>query len=276
MELVDEYIKLEANEKVSNETLVNMVKDKLGVNDAQAKTIATEIAKGVKDNIKKKIESKYSRTLNEKKEKEAKTPEQIVNEMVRDSVMGELVGEKILSEYFAKKYGIQDFTLEDAQKVKAISKEIAQANTPERKAEKISKMKDLLAEKNPVYFADLMDEMWYFAHLSSVLTLVGGTADTNNTYNFMQLWANTLEMPITSILGAIRQGELGNVLNNIMLGFGNAIFQTMEVSDKEKKGMDLFLDIVTKSKGNLLNESFTYLQEAIQDGLSPLIIPNIQ
>lgn len=269
MELVDEYIKLEANEKVSNETLVNMVKDKLGVNDAQAKTIATEIAKGVKDNIKKKIESKYSRTLNEKKEKEAKTPEQIVNEMVRDSVMGELVGEKILSEYFAKKYGIQDFTLEDAQKVKAISKEIAQANTPERKAEKISKMKDLLAEKNPVYFADLMDEMWYFAHLSSVLTLVGGTADTNNTYNFMQLWANTLEMPITSILGAIRQGELGNVLNNIMLGFGNAIFQTMEVSDKEKKGMDLFLDIVTKSKGNLLNESFTYLQEAIQDGLSP-------
>ena len=280
-QIIDEYLDLQGGAQTNNAILIDMVKDRLGLDDMQAKKVATQIANGVNKKIKEKLINKYGSMLTEEerqaKKDGRKPPIDPLSELIRASKLGVLEAEQAVMTLFQNKYGITSFNQQDAAKVKEISNKISSATTPERRNKAVAEMANYLARKNPVSFSDLMNELWYFKTLSSVLTVVLGTADVNNKYNINQLITNSVEMPITSFLSSIRMRKgqtigqvVQNALDGIMYGAAKAIFQQLQTNKSEQDGVDNFANILWQSKGNLLSESITYLREVLANGQSGL------
>jgi GNAT superfamily N-acetyltransferase len=280
-QIIDEYLDLQGGAQTNNAILIDMVKDKLGLDDVQAKKVATQIANGVNKKIKEKLINKYGGMLTEEerqvKKAGRKPPVDPLTELIRASKLGVLEAEQAVMTLFQNKYGITSFNQQDAAKVKEISGKIAEAQTPERRNKAIAEMANYLASKNPVSFSDLMNELWYFKTLSSVLTIVYGTADVNNKYNIAQLATNAVEMPVTSLLSSMRMREgqtIGQVIQNgidgMLYGYAKALFQQLQTNKSEKDGLDNFANIIWQSKGNFLSESITYLREVLANGQAGL------
>ena len=280
-QIIDEYLDLQGDAQTNNAILLDMVKEKLGLDGPKAKEIATKIANGVNRKIKSKLLTKYGGMLTEEARKAKKDgrkpPIDPLAELIRASKLGVLESEKAVMALFQNKYGITSFNQQDAAKVKEISKKIAEAQTPERRNKAVAEMANYLAMKNPVSFSDLMNEFWYFKTLSSVLTIVLGTADVNNKYNIGQLLTNAAEMPITSLLSSMRFKEgqtIGQVVQNgvdgLLYGYAKALFQQLQTNKSEQEGLDNFINIIWQSKGNFLSESIAYLREVIANGQAGL------
>ena len=281
-QIIDEYLDLQGlDDQTNNAVLLNMVKERLGLDGAKAKEVATQIANGVNRKIKNKIINKYGGMLTEEqrqaKKAGRKPPIDPLAELIRASKLGVLEAQQAVMTLFQNKYGITSFNQQDAAKVKEISKKIAEAQTPERRNKAVAEMANYLAMKNPVSFSDLMNELWYFKTLSSVLTVVLGTADVNNKYNIGQLATNAAEMPITSLLTSMRlkKGQtigqaVQNGIDGLMYGYGKALFQQLQTNKSEQEGLDSFLNIIWQSKGNFLSESIAYLREVVANGQAGL------
>ena len=276
-QIIDEYLDLNFDDKTKNEALIQMVKDKLGLDDAKAKEVATQIANAVSTKIKNKLFAKYGRALSEEeklaKKEGRKEPLSPLDELIRASKLGVLEAQSAVINLFKKKYGLEDFDPADAKKVEAMAKKIAEAQTPERKNRAISDLANFLAAKHPFTASSLFDELWYFSHLSSVLTGVLGTADTNNFYNLLQLKTNAVEMPITAFLNSIRMTEgqsvkdvVANFFTNAIYGFGKSLFQQMQTTELEENNIRTFVEILWHSKGSFLVESLTYFREIVNNG----------
>jgi hypothetical protein len=281
-QIIDEYLDLQGiDDQTNNAVLLNMVKERLGLDGAKAKEVATQIANGVNRKIKSKLLTKYGGMLTEEARKAKKDgrkpPLDPLAELIRASKLGVLESEQAVMTLFQNKYGITSFNQQDAAKVKEISKKIAEAQTPERRNKAVAEMANYLAMKNPASFSDLMNELWYFKTLSSVLTVVLGTADVNNKYNIGQLATNAAEMPITSLLTSMRlkKGQtIGQAVQNgvdgLMYGYAKALFQQLQTNKSEQEGLDNFVNIIWQSKGNFLSESIVYLREVLANGQAGL------
>jgi hypothetical protein len=283
-EIIDMYLDLESG-KEADQKVVDMVKEKFpDLSDATANAVAKDIINGVAKKIKDKLARRYASALSAEekaaKKENRKQPINPIDELIRASKLGVLdESADAVINLFQNKYGIAEFTVEDVQQVKAIANQIAAATTPERKNQATTALVQFLAKNNPFYFAELLDEFWYFNHLSSVLTGLLGTADVNNTFNLQALLNNTIEMPLTAMIGAMRMtkgqtvSEIANgAVQSIMYGFGKSIFQQMSMPKGSEEGIRLFSKVIGSSaiKDGLLSDSITYLRSAIVNGLSPL------
>jgi hypothetical protein len=285
-EILDEYLSLEGDAKTNNQKLIDMVKDKLSVSDAQAKVIATKIAQGVATNIKAKLETKFGNQLSEEekaaKKAGAKPKANPLDDLIRAANLG--ITPELVMDFFKNKYGIKEVTIDDIQAIQELAKSVAAAPTKSRRGVLLGKIQDMLNSKKNKTTAELLTNLWHARVLSSVFLGVFGTGDTNVTYNLLTLALNTAEYPITigvravkevksEIVKRIKGGKIDkkiirDIAKNAVLDITNgalkSIGQTIVYDEKEIKSMEIFLSALKNTK--YLQQSLSYLKTASIEG----------
>jgi hypothetical protein len=285
-EILDEYLSLEGDVKTNNQKLIDMVKDKLGVSDAQAKVIATKIAKGVAVNIKAKLETKFANQLSEEekaaKKNGSKPKANPLDDLIRAANLG--ITPELVMDFFKNKYGIKEVTIDDIQAIQELAKSVATAPTKSRRGVLLGKIQDMLNSKKNKTTAELLTNLWHARVLSSVFLGVFGTGDTNVTYNLLTLALNTFEYPATigvrtvkevanEIAKRIKSGKIDkriikDIVKDSVLDITNgalkSIGQTIIYDEKEIKSMEIFLSALKNTK--YLQQSLSYLKTASLEG----------
>lgn len=284
-ELVSEYLQLSPDQKTNNKKLIEMVMDKLGVDERSAKVIATKIAEGVAKNIKKKLENKFANQLSAEeraaKAKGIKPKENPIDEIIAASDTG--IAPELVQEYFKNKYGIEELSVQDIQTIQEIAKKIAAAPTENRRGVLLGQIQRAIDSKRQKTLSELFQNLWYARVLSPVLLQIPiGTGDTNITYNLITLLNQTKVYPLTSIFNLITnlkktiasekprtKGELlatiTGSLQEAILGAFNAIGQNVIYNEAEQNKIKKFLSVLTNSR--YLSQSISYYRTAITDGL---------
>jgi hypothetical protein len=274
-DLVDEYINMKGDTK--NEDLIKLVEERLGVKGDKAFKIANKIRESVYNNVTKRVSDRFEKEIEtEKKRREGtlkkadpKTGEQIVDELVF-AINTRMMTADMMMDLFPSKYGMVNFTGEDFKKVRELSQAIATAPSAERKAIAIKNFLEYLHSFKPYYFAEFMNELWYFDVLSGVLTLGLATGDVNNFYNFIQVSTMAKELPIVTVLNGLRRaienkslGDYGLTnVKDIILGFSKGVFQTMvRPTNNEVTSATNWVKLAVKNNA-LLGESRAAFVEA--------------
>jgi hypothetical protein len=284
-ELVSEYLQLSPEQKTTNRKLIEMVMDKLGVDERAAKVIATKIAEGVAKNIKKKLENKFANQLSAEeraaKAKGVKPKANPLDEIIAAADTG--IAPELVQEYFKNKYGIEELSVQDIQTIQEISKKIAAAPTENRKGVLLGQIQRAIDSKRKKTLAELFQNLWYARVLSPVLLQIPiGTGDTNITYNLITLFNQVKIYPLTSGLNLVTnlkktiaskkprtKGELlatiTGSLQEAILGAFNALGQNVIYNEAEQNKVKKFLSVLTNSR--YLSQSLSYYRTAITDGL---------
>lgn len=284
-ELVSEYLQLSPEQKTTNKKLIEMVMDKLGVDERSAKVIATKIAEGVAKNIKKKLENKFANQLSAEeraaKAKGIKPKANPLDEIIAAADTG--ITPELVQEYFKNKYGIESLSVQEVESIQELAKKVSDAPTANRKGVLLGEIQRMIDSKRNKTLAELFQSLWYARVLSPVLFLIPvGTGDTNITYNLITLMSQALEFPIVSALNLATnlkkviskekpktKGELLKTitgsLQDFSLGLFNAIGQNVIYNESEQKNINKFLSILTQTK--YLSQSINYFRTSITDGL---------
>jgi hypothetical protein len=287
-EILDEYLSLEGDVKTNNQKLIDMVKEKLGVGDAQAKVIATKIAKGVAQNIKAKLETKFGNQLSEEekaaKKAGAKPRPNPLDDLIRAGNLG--ITPELVMDFFKNKYGIKEVTVDDIQAIQELAKAVSQAPTKSRKGVLLGKIQDIIESKKNKTLAELLNNLWHARVLSPVISGIFGTGDVNLTYNLYTLYLNTIEYPLT--LGVSFVKELGTeiskqvkgkkinkkelkeiskgLVSDLFIGGLKGFGQTLVYDEETKTNAKKFLSILTNSK--YMSQALSYLKTSVQEGSS--------
>jgi hypothetical protein len=280
-ELVDEYVAMSPTDKINNQKLIDLIKEKLDVDDIQAKRIATEIAKGIKENVRKKLENKYASQLSsEERAAKAKgvTPKtNIIDELITASNTG--VTPQLVVEYLKNKYGIAELTSSDADTILEIAKQVGEAPTKNRKGVLLGKIQELIDSKKKKTLAELFQNLFYARVLSPVLGIFTGTGDVNIAYNFATTLLNAKEYPITVsvmtgkyIKDAIKgknYKEIPDIISGFFSdmanGFLKSTLQEYIYDDATTANMDKFINLLKNSKF-LMRQSINYFKTSLQEG----------
>ena len=180
---------------MGNQTLdeiIDMVKQRFDVTDAQAITIAKQIQSSINDNITKALEKqldKKIKQLNDKRlkeegkkpPKERKPVKSLYDIMAQAQVMGVLDTDSVQA-ILEELYNVPTVTPEDIQFVKDTYAKINNTGDLTRKAQLIADLHKRFASKNPTSFYDVYNSYWYSAVLSGP-----STTDVNVQFGLVAL-----------------------------------------------------------------------------------------
>ncbi len=180
---------------MGNQTLdeiIDMVKQRFDVTDAQAITIAKQIQSSINDNITKALEKqldKKIKQLNDKRlkeegkkpPKERKPVKSLYDIMAQAQVMGVLDTDSVQA-ILEELYNVPTVTPEDIQFVKDTYAKINSTGDLTRKSQLIADLHKRFANKNPISFYDVYNSYWYSAVLSGP-----STTDVNVQFGLIAL-----------------------------------------------------------------------------------------
>jgi len=211
--------------------LVDLIKDRLDVTDAQAKTLARKLQSELKANVRDvlskqvdKIVSKY--TPKEKRKRETVDVYQV---LIRAQMMN-VLNEKTVQDIFSQMFNIPEVTKDDVSFVKDMMSKYKQTQDPTRRAELIGKMMKRFNDKNPISFAQVYDAIWYANVLSGFSTfnvnISYGTEVTKLAY-YTKLELDVLDLT-KAAYNAIKNKnseEFKQAFLNSFYGYWRSIFQ---------------------------------------------------
>lgn len=287
-EIITEYLSLEGDAKTKNEKLVNLVKDNIeGLTDSEARVIATKIAKGVAEKIKKKLETKFGSALSKEEQEQKKvsatpkTKEDILDQLVKASNLG-VASPQLIMDFFQNKYGIQNLSAEDVNGIIELSKALANAPTKNRKGVILAEIQKVIDSKKKRTLAELLQNLWYARVLSPVLTGVLGTGDVNLAYNILAVKLNMIEAPLTASINSMKYavkdakdnlGDLKKVGESIKQNLLGLLTDSLSASlapfvQRVNYDADANLFKTIIKNPTLLRESITYFTESLSNGLA--------
>jgi hypothetical protein len=158
-------------DQLDTQGLVNLIKDRLEVTDAQAKQLASKLETLLKSNVRDKIAKQLDKQIDKSKPKDKKErkKQDIYQTLIRAQMMN-LLNENTIQEILNPIFNIPSMTAEDIVFVKETMAKYKQTGDPARKAELLSKMVKRFNDKNPISMADVYDSLWYANVLSGYTT----------------------------------------------------------------------------------------------------------
>jgi GNAT superfamily N-acetyltransferase len=297
IELLIESFYSQPKEQQLQANLEQMVIDALGVTPRKATEIATEIKKGIETKIRAELTKKMGLSIADPKSKEVEQAKKdlldgkktlvdkflekltltnknktfgIIDEMLKLSMM-DVLNEQDIMDLVKHKYGIVDFTQEDAQYIESQAKKVNEATTQDRKNLEAAKLANRMVEKSPLYYNEAANSLFYAAVLSGV-----GTQDVNFSAN-LNIAANL--MVDTALVNffdkTLRKENLTakGLRNNFINFFSDALYSLGRtyLQDGLGKGAKSLLQVPSKSTISSLffgvkrgTESFSSAEFAIE------------
>ncbi len=237
------------SDKVDSD-LKELVLSRLDVSDSEAEYISNRIRAAMETKLRKtiltqlKVAIKYAKEKREGKEvqppkteidkflaaigiKNEEEKASMLNKLLQLNLLGSLNSETIM-DLMKDKYGITEFTLDDAEFVREQAQKINEAELVERKHEEIGKMVNAMTAKSPLYYNEAMNSLWYGAVLSGF-----GTQDANISFNFYAAKAaiitalvqNITEKITTAIGEKNFKGVMHDIVGDAQLMFLRTLYQ---------------------------------------------------
>jgi hypothetical protein len=197
---------------MGNQTLdeiIDMVKQRFDVTDAQAITIAKQIQSSINDNITKALEKqldKKIKQLNDKRlkeegkkpPKERKPVKSLYDIMAQAQVMGVLDTDSVQA-ILEELYNVPTVTPEDIQFVKDTYAKINSTGDLTRKSQLIADLHKRFASKNPTSFYDVYNSYWYSAVLSGP-----STTDVNAAFGIITTNAAIVDVISGAFINSVK------------------------------------------------------------------------
>ena len=159
------------SDQLDTQGLVNLIKDRLEVTDAQAKQLASKLETLLKINVRDKISKQLDKQIDKAKPKDKKErkKQDIYQTLIRAQMMN-VLNENTIQEIINSIFNIPSMTAEDIAFVKKTMAKYKQTGDPSRKAELLGKMVKRFNDKNPIAMSDVYDSFWYANVLSGFTT----------------------------------------------------------------------------------------------------------
>lgn len=271
-DIIEDYLSSDAFSTTNIQPLIDLVSERLGVEGKEAEKIATQIRNSVVNNIRDKIGKKYESDIKREIKKrvpektEPKTPENVLDDFIKAAQLNALGPQEVM-EIFSLKYGIMDYTQQDAKWMMDQAKKIGEQPENWRKAEEISNMVKYLADKSPVYLTEALTTAWYQSVLSAALLPVG-TGDVNLSYNWSAFLRSAIESAFVNTQIGLKTSEntskgIVNGMQGWLFSLGRAFGQGSPVDDINA---NLLSEQLKAIKDHGMMESATMFLQAWNEG----------